>query len=437
LKYCLAHVGKLTKDNIQDYGSNYKESTISETKRSELPSSSFGIPEDRKFPLDTKQHINSAIKLFGHAEESKKKLLAKRISSAAKKYNISIKDDSQVAKYLSEASDVVYQKDSIMVNNDGELIEMDIKNICHWYVTASRYPGDIPEENYSKNLIDAIESCEDITEENNQLYVFICNGLRRDLDHCFKGICVGIITVDENKQYEWLIQYPIDLVDGEYKGLSINEWAMSSVNPIVGVSKPFIMKIGTMDSTLNPKQYLFSPDVVSDKYLAISEDAKLTIVDAKSVANYYIESEYEFVGDRRKLSKIYEAYKSGKIVDNTFFYTALAGKPLLTEDQIDFDKDFRKINFKALKESFIGKLATTESQYNSISRISNNVIDIGLSESIYGTLDTKYGIKAKFSLDGYYLESSVLNTRSPYYDTLEELKESDSSWLRLDFQEVI
>ena len=76
---------------------------INEGKRSDLPDSSFGIPEDRKYPLDTKEHVKSAIKLFGHAEESKKKSLARRIQNAAKKYNIDIPENTQCYKYLHES----------------------------------------------------------------------------------------------------------------------------------------------------------------------------------------------------------------------------------------------------------------------------------------------------------------------------------------------
>ena len=76
---------------------------LEETKRSELKDSDFGIPEDRKFPLDTAQHVNSAIKLFGHAEESKKKSLARRIARKAKSYNIEIPKTTQVYKYLHES----------------------------------------------------------------------------------------------------------------------------------------------------------------------------------------------------------------------------------------------------------------------------------------------------------------------------------------------
>ena len=80
----------------------FYESVLYETKRSNLPNNKFGIPEERKFPLDTEQHVKSAIKLFGHAEEQKKKSLALRIKKAADEYNIKIPETTQVYKYISK-----------------------------------------------------------------------------------------------------------------------------------------------------------------------------------------------------------------------------------------------------------------------------------------------------------------------------------------------
>jgi hypothetical protein len=84
---------------------------------------------------------------------------------------------------------------------------------------------------------------------------------------------------------------------------------------------------------INAKRYALSTDLVSDKYLVINENANLEIVDASAVSDMIVE-EYEFIGDTRLIKKIEEAYYSKKTVDNTFFYTALTGKPLLCEDQI-------------------------------------------------------------------------------------------------------
>ncbi len=79
--------------------------SLTKKERDSIVQSKFGIPEDRKFPLDTPKHIKSAITLFGHAEESKKKDLAKKINSAAKKNGIDINKDSEVYKYLNEDMD--------------------------------------------------------------------------------------------------------------------------------------------------------------------------------------------------------------------------------------------------------------------------------------------------------------------------------------------
>ena len=75
---------------------------MNETKRSNLPDSEFGIPEERKFPLDSEEHVRSAIKLFGQADKSKKKQLANKISSKEKQYGIEIPETTQVYKYLKE-----------------------------------------------------------------------------------------------------------------------------------------------------------------------------------------------------------------------------------------------------------------------------------------------------------------------------------------------
>ena len=80
-----------------------RESNLSSKERNELKDSQFGLPEDRKYPLNDADHVRSAIKLFGHCEESKKTQLAKRINAAAKKYGVEIKKDSAVAEYLNEA----------------------------------------------------------------------------------------------------------------------------------------------------------------------------------------------------------------------------------------------------------------------------------------------------------------------------------------------
>ena len=64
-------------------------SVLMETaKRSDLPDNMFGIPEERKYPLDTKEHVYSAVKLFNHVSPKYEEELATNIITKIKEYDI-------------------------------------------------------------------------------------------------------------------------------------------------------------------------------------------------------------------------------------------------------------------------------------------------------------------------------------------------------------
>ena len=82
---------------------NSESMYIDELSRSELPDDVFGIPEERKYPLDTKKHVISAVRLFGHCEPKYQKELADNIFKAMDKYHISkdmIGKKSKLYRYL-------------------------------------------------------------------------------------------------------------------------------------------------------------------------------------------------------------------------------------------------------------------------------------------------------------------------------------------------
>ena len=63
----------------------------------------YGIPSLKKYPLDTKKHVYSAIKLFGHVDSEHEEELGKNILSAMEHYNIStdnIGSKNRLAKYI-------------------------------------------------------------------------------------------------------------------------------------------------------------------------------------------------------------------------------------------------------------------------------------------------------------------------------------------------
>ena len=81
----------------------YLVESLTTKERMEIPLDLFGIPETRSYPLDTKKHVESAIRLFGRSEEKYRKELSQRIFDAMKKFDVPmsmIGKDSKLHKYL-------------------------------------------------------------------------------------------------------------------------------------------------------------------------------------------------------------------------------------------------------------------------------------------------------------------------------------------------
>lgn len=80
------------------------EAAMKSAKRNALPDDQFGLPEDRKYPLNDAKHVRLAVKMFGHCEEGKRKKLAGNILKAAEKHGVSIKvgKNNPMAEYVPE-----------------------------------------------------------------------------------------------------------------------------------------------------------------------------------------------------------------------------------------------------------------------------------------------------------------------------------------------
>lgn len=77
-------------------------SKLSTEQRNQLTDSDFGIPEKRMYPLHDKAHVESAVKLFGHAETKYKKSLARKILSRAREYGMDTSGWKQVLTFAQE-----------------------------------------------------------------------------------------------------------------------------------------------------------------------------------------------------------------------------------------------------------------------------------------------------------------------------------------------
>ena len=121
LDYILNHVNKLTKDNspngrtdgltesaelIRNFIQNNIK-PVQETKRSQIPDNEFGIPQERKYPLDTESHVRSAVKMFNYVEPKYEEQLAKAVIKKMKKFGIKdmkISKENRLYKYINESS---------------------------------------------------------------------------------------------------------------------------------------------------------------------------------------------------------------------------------------------------------------------------------------------------------------------------------------------
>ncbi len=129
------------KKAIKDYILN--ESKLSSKDRNKLEDNEFGIPEDRKFPLNDKNHVEQAIRMFGKADENKKESLAKRISKKAKEYNIDI-SNTKVNKYLNEAFNTTKVKTiSIKDPTFKNYIDRDVTLKNNYKVFLKDYTGEL------------------------------------------------------------------------------------------------------------------------------------------------------------------------------------------------------------------------------------------------------------------------------------------------------
>jgi putative hydrolase of the HAD superfamily len=342
-------------------------------------------------------------------------------------------------------------KTMLIVDNTAGFDILNVNDVQQWYI-GTRNPNDIEPDSACKfgKLSDCVDSyikSESLPDNDTgdapteyvtlQAWALMNPELRNDdvTDTRRKWISVGVIEIDiHNGNYKWVYQTPLKRIDGivyDVSGLNtgLSEWAMASCNPIQGIRKPFILKVGCdTGGIINTKQYAFSPDIINDKYLAISEEGVLEFVDSSEYDDCTVE-EYEYVGDSSKLSKIYEAYSTGQIVDNTFFYTALTGKPMLTEDQIDFDSNFRKVDFELMRQKKLSTQATFESARNISlggATYTYPINEDAISRDIpylkkYSIIDELY---VQRDNDGYYFFNSLNNKRSSSVDSISMLTEA-------------
>lgn len=81
----------------------FTEDKLSSKERNQLNDEEFGIPELRKYPLNNKTHIVSAVKFFNYCKPKYEKELARRIIAKMEYYNIpkeTVGKNNRLRKYI-------------------------------------------------------------------------------------------------------------------------------------------------------------------------------------------------------------------------------------------------------------------------------------------------------------------------------------------------
>jgi len=131
-------------EEVEEEDENIKESAefesyqsiteMSAAERNKLPDSAFGIPSQRKYPLDTEAHVKSAIKFFNYVDKEHEEELAKNIIKAIKKFNMhpTVGKNNRFSNYYHPVNESL---------NDESIIS--VKEIQEYFDSNGRYIGGI------------------------------------------------------------------------------------------------------------------------------------------------------------------------------------------------------------------------------------------------------------------------------------------------------
>ena len=134
-------------NNVDDNIKPISESAMSSKERNSLDDDEFGIPSQRKYPLNDKKHVEQAIKMFNHVEKKYESELADNVLDAMEKYHIStdtVGDKNRLKKYIKE--ETIYEG---LIWNDNT--PKDIKEL------KEKIRDDLKKPENIKNLVDKVK----------------------------------------------------------------------------------------------------------------------------------------------------------------------------------------------------------------------------------------------------------------------------------------
>ena len=108
----------------------YLES-LSQEERDKIHKNEFGLPNERKYPLDSEKHVRSAIKFFNYCKEQEEEQLASNIIRAIKKFDmkVNVGSNNRFKKYYSEAFNESYEESLISADELINSLDESVMNL--------------------------------------------------------------------------------------------------------------------------------------------------------------------------------------------------------------------------------------------------------------------------------------------------------------------
>lgn len=327
-----------------------------------------------------------------------------------------LKEKGYKLYYLSNWSKYSYEYQKPLFN---QLIEKFDGGLFSWECHISK--PDLSIYNLLLNKYDLLpeESLFFDDKEDNITYAKVC-GINAILFNHNTTPYEILNGLDETNNLVQEASSMINDIINKPKG--VQEWAMNACNPIIGIQKPYVLKaIDNTGDCINSKLYALSPDVISDKYLIVDENSKLAIVDKSYFDNYYVEV-YEYTGNRLNIGKIKEMYDSGNIVSPNYIYETLSGRHLLTQDQIDFDDQFKKVDLSNTITKMESYRATMQSNFDKINGAFFHIPAIDIHHEC--TINYKNALDVMADPNGYYLRNRFTHERTESVSNVNQLTEA-------------
>lgn len=104
------YLNTVSRNNDDYFDIRIKSKSISANESAGSDTSYYGLPEDKKYPMDDPKHVLLAIKFFNYVDEDKEELLASRINARIKEFgihNINVSEKNRFAKYYAPVEEEV------------------------------------------------------------------------------------------------------------------------------------------------------------------------------------------------------------------------------------------------------------------------------------------------------------------------------------------